>query len=147
MKIYKNKIDIFHYVMYAFFSIVCVVFSIFVGIGNAKVISKIATIVLFLLLELYLTVLLFKTSYYFTKEALICRFGIFEMKYPYGNIKSVVEVRSLSLRINTSVRCIKIKLETGGAIKVSPKEKEEFMKELARHGFLIIDKKKKVSDK
>jgi len=147
MKLYKNRIDIFHYVMYAFFSITCVVFCIFVAMGDARVISKIATIVLFLLLESYLTVLMFKTSYYFTKDKLICRFGPVELNYPYANIKSVVETRSLSFHINTTFKCIKIKMETGRVVRVSPKDKEEFLKELGRHGFLIIDKKKKVSGK
>lgn len=147
MKLYKNRIDLFYYIMYAFFSITCLIFCFYVAFGDTRVISKVATIILFLGLELYFTVLLFRTSYYFTNDALICRFGPLELKCPYVNIKSVVEVRNLSFRISTSVRCIKIKFETGKNIMVSPKEKDEFLKEMGRHGFLIIDKKMKVSDK
>ena len=141
--IYKNKRDIFYYVFYSFTSILIFV-SMFLVFGlDSKLITKIFMLIIFLLIELYLTTIMFFTSYYFTNEGLICRIGNVELSYSYDNIKSVSEGFSISLFLNTSFRCIKIKLTDGKKIRVSPINKDEFLKEMGQHGFLLQVKQKR----
>ena len=139
----KNKKDIFLYILYGVFTIIVILASYYIVLGDTKIISKIATILLFLTMELYFTVIMFYTSYYFTKNGLICRLGVLEINYPYDNIKEVKEVKSVSLFVNTNIKCIKIINNNLKSIRVSPLNKEDFLKELGKHGFLIVDKNQK----
>ena len=146
--VYKNKRDVFHYILYITFTIIVLISSISVIIGDTRVISKIATIILFGLIESYLTTIMFFTSFYFTRDKLICKLGTIELGYPYVNIKEIKESKSVSLFINSSFKCIKISNTDSRTIRISPENQQDFLDEMKTHGFILLPKKvKKESDK
>ena len=148
MKEYKNKVDIFHYILFGFVSlfIALSIFYLITSGGNWG--AKILTIIFLIVIEIYLIMIHFFASYYLTKQGLVCKFGKFHLGFPYEHIKSIRECNSVSLLFNTSVRCIKIKGVNVKTIRVSPEDIDGFLKEMGKHGFLMVKKDaKKVGDK
>ena len=148
MKEFKNKVDTFHYILYGFVILFVLFASYFLITSGGSRPGKIVTILFFIAIVAYLTAIYFFSSYYFLKNEFVCRVGKIEFRYPYELIKKVDECNSLSLVFNTSVRCIKIKGVNIRTIRVSPKDIDGFLKEMGKHGFLIVKKgAKKVGDK
>lgn len=148
MKVYKNKVDVFHYILYGFVNLFIVIAIYFLLTSGGNWGAKIVTIIFLIIVEIYLTTIYFFSSYYFTKDRLVCKLGKIELGYVYERIKSVKECNSISLLFNTSVRCIKIKGVNIRTIRVSPDNIDEFLKEMGKHGFLMVKKDaKKVGDK
>ena len=143
MKVYKNKVDIFHYILYGFVVCFILLASYFLITSGGNWPAKITTMVFFAIIVGYLSAIYFFSSYYFEKNALVCRIGKIELRYLYDNIKSVNECNSISLLFNTSVRCIKIKGVNARTIRVSPDDIDGFLKEMGAHGFLMVKKNAK----
>ena len=148
MKVYKNRIDTFHYVLYGLVNIFMIFASVLLLTSGGNWGAKIVTLLFFIAIEIYFTSIYFFSSYYFTRDKLICRIGRVELGYAYESIKSINECNSISLVFNTTVRCIKIKGVNVRTIRVSPEDIDGFLKEMDKHGFLVVKKGvKKVGDK
>ena len=147
MKVYKNRIDGFHYAIYGFVVFFVILASYFLINSGGNWPAKITTILFFAVIVTYLSAIYFFSSYYFEKNALVCRIGKIEIRYLYENIKSVNECNSISLLFNTSVRCIKIKGVNIRTFRISPDDIDGFLKEMGEHGFLMVKKSAKKEGK